>query len=249
MKSLTLFRNKFFKFILFLGILSGCWYLGRIFKVDVPYYQTLLSQYPLMLSGFIFILLYVATTTFIWFGPKDILRIASAVLFGAVVSSFLIWIGELINALIMFHLSRALGRDFVQQKMHIGNTDLDKMSDDSSLLNVVAWRINPLIPFRLMDLGYGLSKISFRKYFFGIAVITFFRILWLQYILNGIGINFFEDIEVVMQYLINNPRIIQYSGIYFLAVILVTLMAIINRFVQKKKSKKGDQSVSPCDIK
>ena len=104
----ALFNNKVLKFVLFLVIFAVCWYLGRLFKIDVAHYQGLLSKYPLALSGFIFVLLYVGTTTLLWFGPKDVLRIASAIFFGATVSTLFVWIGEMLNALIMFHLSRIL---------------------------------------------------------------------------------------------------------------------------------------------
>ena len=149
----SVINNRALKFIVLLIILSACWFLGRVFQVDVSYYQDFLSRYPLALSGLIFVLLYVGTTTFIWFGPKDVLRIASAILFGAYVSTVFVWIGEMINAAIMFYLSRTLGREYVQQRLGVKSEELDKMKDDSSFLGGSAWRINPLVPFRLMDVG------------------------------------------------------------------------------------------------
>ncbi|MCK4882926.1 MAG: TVP38/TMEM64 family protein, partial [Candidatus Omnitrophica bacterium] len=198
-------NNKVLKFILFLIVLAVCWYLGRVFDVDVAYYQGILARYPLALSGLIFVVLYVVTTTFIWFGPKDVLRISSAILFGAYVSTVFVWVGEMINSAIMFYLSRVLGREYVQQRFRVKAGELDKMKDDSSFLGVAAWRINPLIPFRLMDLGYGLTRISFKKYFCAIVIISFFRILWLQFILAGIGTSLFQDISAMLDYFLANP--------------------------------------------
>lgn len=235
-----LLNNKVLKFGLFLIILTACWYLGRVFKVDVSAYQTFLSRFPLTLSGLIFVLLYVGTTTFIWFGPKDVLRISSAILFGATISTVFVWIGEMINASIMFHLSRVLGMEYVQQKFRIKSQELNKMKDDSSFSGVCAWRINPLIPFRLMDLGYGLTRISFRKYFMAIVVISFFRILWLQSILAGIGTGLFEDVSGMMNYFLENPFVVQCSAVYFLAVIVVTVIALVMRSLRKKK-KENDE--------
>ena len=88
------FQNRVLKFALFLVIFAACWYLGRIFKFDISTYQSFLSKYPLIYSGLIFVLLYVATTTFIWFGPKDILRAAGAILFGASVSTMFVWVAK-----------------------------------------------------------------------------------------------------------------------------------------------------------
>jgi len=233
----TLSRNKACKFTLFLAILVACWYFGRIFKVDVPYYQDLLSNYPVVISGIIFVLLYVGTTTFIWFGPKDVLRISSAIFFGAFVSTVFVWIGEMINAGIMFQLSRILGREYVQQRLGKKSEKLDQIKDDTTPLGVIAWRINPLVPFRLMDLGYGLSKIPFRKYCLSIVVITFLRIYWLQYILAGIGSVMFEDLSLAFRHLQENPDAILISVYYFLAVIIVTLTAAVARFIRKRKNK------------
>ncbi|MCK5260241.1 MAG: TVP38/TMEM64 family protein [Candidatus Omnitrophica bacterium] len=228
-------NNKVLKFVLFLFILAACWYLGRVFDVDVPYYQKILARYPLALSGLIFVLLYVVTTTFIWFGPKDVLRIASAILFGAYVSTVFVWIGEMINATVMFYLSRILGREYVQQRLGAQSKKLEKMKDDSSFLGVLAWRINPLAPFRLMDLGYGLTQISFKKYFCAIVIVSFFRILWLQFILAGIGTSLFEDISAMMDYFRAHPVVLRYSGLYFLAVIAVTIMAVAARFLRRRR--------------
>ena len=231
----SVINNRALKFIVLLIILSACWFLGRVFQVDVSYYQDFLSRYPLALSGLIFVLLYVGTTTFIWFGPKDVLRIASAILFGAYVSTVFVWIGEMINAAIMFYLSRTLGREYVQQRLGVKSEELDKMKDDSSFLGVSAWRINPLVPFRLMDLGYGLTKISFQKYLCTIVIISFFRILWLQFILAGIGTSLFEDVSAMLDYFLANPAIVRYSGFYFLAVIVLTAIAIAARFFRHRK--------------
>ncbi len=233
-------NNKVLKFILFLIVLAVCWYLGRVFDVDVAYYQGILARYPLALSGLIFVVLYVVTTTFIWFGPKDVLRIASAILFGAYVSTVFVWVGEMINSAIMFYLSRVLGREYVQQRFRVKAGELDKMKDDSSFLGVAAWRINPLIPFRLMDLGYGLTRISFKKYFCAIVIISFFRILWLQFILAGIGTSLFQDISAMLDYFLANPVVVRYSGIYFLVVIALTIMAVAARALRKRRKIHGD---------
>ena len=111
------------------------------------------------------------------------------------------------------------------------------MKEDASLLGVAAWRINPLIPFRLMDLGYGLTPISFKKYFLAIVVVTFFRILWLQCILEGVGASLFKDVPAALDYFIENPIFLRYSGIYFLAVLGLTVVAIMARMVRKRRKK------------
>lgn len=232
-----IFHRKALKFTLFLAILIVCWYLGRVFEINVSSYQAFLSKFPLYISGCIFVLLYVGSTTFVWFGPKDVLRISSAIFFGAYVSTIFVWIGELANALIMFHLSRILGREYVQQRLGYKDKKLDQMKADVSLLGVIAWRSNPLIPFRLMDLGYGLSRISFRKYFIAIIAVSFLRIYWLQFILAGIGTGLFGNLSSMLNYFNENPRVVQFSAVYFFAVFVITILAIGARYIRKKKSE------------
>lgn len=229
--------HPFRKFALFLAILAVCWFLGQVFKVDIRYYQNLLSGYPLAFSGLIFVVLYVGTTTFIWFGPKDVLRVSSAILFGAGVSAVFVWIAEMINAVIMFYLSRTLGREYVRQRFRVKQEALDKIKEDTSLLGIAAWRINPLVPFRFIDLGYGLTSMAFPKYVAGIAVVTFFRILWLQSILAGIGTSLFENVWAMVDYFIKNPHVVQYSMLYFFVVIVLTIAAMMARFLRKRKTR------------
>lgn len=233
-------NSKALKFVLLLAILAVCWYLGRVFDMDVADYQKFLSRFPLAVSGLAFVLLYVVTTTFVWFGPKDVLRIASAILFGAYISTVFVWAGEMANAAVMFHLSRILGREYVQQRFGVQSGDLEKMKDNSSFLGVLALRINPLIPFRLMDLGYGLSAIAFPKYFWAIVIVSFFRILWLQFILAGIGISLFEDVSATTDYLMANPSVIVYSGIYFCVVVVVSVIAFVMRIVRKRRQNSSN---------
>jgi len=256
----NLFQNRIVRFVLFLAVLFLFGYIWKTFGVNAAYYQELFSNYPTM-SVLIFVLLYVGTTTFVWFGPKDILRISSAVFFGASVSTALVWIGEMINALIMFHLSRVLGQEFVAKRLRTKTKKLDNIKNDSSLLGVMALRINPLVPFRIMDLGYGLTRISCLKYLAGISVVSIVRIYWLQYILAEPGVNLFTEISMALNalmngsamtadqmvtlassvflkitdYFIENPKFLRYSCIYFLAVAIVTVIAVIARLLRKQK--------------
>jgi len=233
------FNNRGFKCVLFLAVFAVCWYLGRIFKFDVAYFQGLLAEYPLMLSGIVFILLYVGATTFIWFGPKDVLRIAAAIFFGPYVSTLLVWVGEMGNAAVMFHVSRSLGQEYVQRKLGVGPNQLNKMKDDSSFLGVIAWRINLLAPFRLMDLAYGLTRISFRKYFGAIVLVSVARIFLQQFILSSIGEVLFEEpftvVQLMLEYFLEHPNVVLYGTAYILVMIAVSIWAVILRSARRNK--------------
>ena len=220
-------HSQVIKFVLFLLLISALLYFGRIVKFDIERYRQILSQYPIYLSGFIYVVLYVVTTTFIWFGPKDVLRVSGAILFGGTTSAVLVWIGEMMNAVIFFQTSRVLGRDFVVQKFKLKSKDVDPIQGDVRTISVVALRLNPLIPFRFIDLGFGLSSISLKKYWTIIFFVSPLRIFWLQTILASVGEGMIKDFSYVYQYLSEHPFIIFYSMLYFLAIVIVTLAAVV----------------------
>ena len=219
-------QNKTFQFCILIALLFVFIFVGRYFNFDVERCREVLSKFPIVLSGLIFVVAYVVTTTFIWMGPKDVFRVVGAILFGAYVSTVFVWIGEMFNATILFFLSRKLGREFVQKKFNIGEGHLDKIKKEAGILGILALRINPLVPFRFLDLGYGLSRVSFKKYLSVIVIASGPRIFWLQFILADVGANVFKDIPALTAYFQNHPFIVQYSGMYFLLVIVLTILGV-----------------------
>jgi len=229
--------NKTLKFITFLFLIGLFVFLGQRYPMDIDQVRTFLNRFPIILSGIVFIALYVVLTFFIWFGPKDIFRISSAIFFGAYVSTVLVWIAEMVNAFVLFKFARKFGREFVEQHFPVKRKDFENAQKDSTAFGVLALRINPMISFRAIDLGFGLSNISFKKYFFSIVGVTFLRIFWLQYILAGLGDAFFNhsSTAVIMDYLLANSHVLVYSAIYFLIVIVLSVTAVILHARRKTK--------------
>jgi uncharacterized membrane protein YdjX (TVP38/TMEM64 family) len=229
--------HKKIKFLIFLIILIGCWSLGKFSNINVESYQEILNQHPLILSGPIFIFLYVVITFFIFFGPKDIFRIMSAVLFGSYISAILISIAEIINAIILFTFSRKFGREYVQERFGLKDRHIEQANRGSSIWGILAIRINPLIPFRVMDLGFGLSSVKLKKYVIVSIVATFPRVLWLQFILTGVGTNILKDPQAVVAYLMDHFYIVVYSSLYFLGVLALTILAVVVKFMNKNNKR------------
>ena len=153
------------KLIFFILILAAGIWAGQHYQVDIESYQETFRAYPLAISGPLFVLVYVVTTTVFLLGPHDILRITSAVLFGAKISTVLITIGDLGNAVIMFYISRVLGREFVEQRFNFKKKkSLYDIEREPSFWTILAFRANPLISYRMTDIGFGLSNVSFFKY-------------------------------------------------------------------------------------
>jgi uncharacterized membrane protein YdjX (TVP38/TMEM64 family) len=215
--------NKTIRFLMFLALLALCFYLGRFIDLDAAQLDERLGRYPLALSSAVFVVLYVAVTFFVWFGAKDIFRIASALVYGPYLSALLVYLGEMGNALVLFHLSRRLGQDYVVHKLGIKEESINKNKQDKGFLGTFTLRINPLVPYRLQDLGAGLSTINFKKYMSAIAIASAPRILFFQYVIAGVGMSIFKDTEFAMQYMMEHQEILVFGQIYFLAVILFTL--------------------------
>lgn len=206
-------KNNLVKFSIFIIFILLFLCLGKFFSFDKDVTASFFAGFSPVLSGIIFIILYVGITFFVWLGPKDIFRIAAAIIYGAVWSTVLVFIGEMINVVILFHLSRKLGRGFVESKLKGGMKRMDQMVADSSFLAIFFMRFFPIIPFRFLDLGFGLTKISLKKYFLISFLASPLRIFILQLLLS-LGTDILMDPERLSQYLTEHPRLFAFYFIY-----------------------------------
>lgn len=211
-------RTQFSLLVLVLVILVG---VGLLFDFDEAAWVEYFRQLPLPLAGIIFIGTYVGLTLVAWFA-KDLLRIVAALVFGPYWSTLLIWMGELANAFIFFHMSRRLGRAYIAEKFHLKETTLDNLGRKGGAWHVFLVRSLPLIPFRFSDLGYGLTSVSFRKYLLVSAFALPVRIFWIQFILSALGRGVF-DIFKVWVYFDQNIKAFALS----LAYLFVSALAVL----------------------
>ncbi len=214
-------KNKI-KFLVLVSAIALLWFIGGYFNIPAARLENFLIKFPTFYSGVIFIIFYVIVTFFIWLS-KDAFRFISAVLFGAYISTFLIFAAEVINAFILFFLSRSLGRDYLESKAGGRYSWLDKKLAGVNFLWLVIFRATPLIPFRFMDLAAGLTRITFRKYLAAVVLGTPLRTFWLQYILAGVGRNMLNNPLAITDYLLLNKNIFVFSFIYLILVIIVAL--------------------------
>lgn len=208
------------KFLFFVAALVLFWFFGRFFPVDTEAIQKSLAQFPHFYSGVIFVLLYVVVSFFLWFS-KDVFRFAAAVLFGAFLSTLFIWIAEIINTGILFHFSRGLGRNFVENSLKGKYRNLDQKLAGLNFFWLFMFRLVPLVPFRFLDLAMGLSKISFRRYFTAAILGSPLRIFWVQFVLAGVGRNFFKSPSLVAEFFLKN------QNLFFLSILYLILMLIV----------------------
>lgn len=231
------FFNPTIRFALFLSIIIVLWFLAKVFDLDINAARQWLAQYPVAISGILFIALYVGLTAVLWVGTMDLFRISGALLFGPYLGTFLIWIAEILNAAILFTISRTLGQEFVLARLGIDAQKLDYSKSQGGFWSAFVLRINLLVPFRFMDLGFGLSKIKFSSYIWAVILGSPMRILLVQFIIAGVGEAILKDPTAMYNYLMEHQDVLFWCAMYFLAVIIITVIALIKAFINKRKRK------------
>ena len=224
-KSGLFHRNtKFIIFVLLVILLTG---IGRLFNLEESSFKPYLVNMPAALSGIIFVMLYVVLTTLIWLGPKDILRIFAGLYYGALLSTGLIWISEMINAVILFSLSRKLGREFVKDKLKGRMKRIDGLTEVSGYWWIFMMRVF-LVPFRFMDIGFGLTKIPISKYLIIIFIASPIRIFLFQYLIS-LGKEVYTNPQRLAEVLSHTPFLLQFSFGYLIG-------AVIFMFIFKRRT-------------
>jgi uncharacterized membrane protein YdjX (TVP38/TMEM64 family) len=218
------FNQSTSKFLIFLTVIILCWLAGKFFHFDQEAVKAYIGQFPPVLSGITYVALFVVFTFLIWFS-KDLMMLIGGVLFGVYYSTILTWAAESINAVILFHLSRKLGREFVEQKTQGKLKGLDQRLATTSFLDLLALRAIILIPYRFLDLGYGLTNIPFKKYMTAVLLGSWPRLFMRQYfvimVFNVVvGKNFKEMYQYLMQFVGERPYLTPFAFIY-LAITLI----------------------------
>jgi uncharacterized membrane protein YdjX (TVP38/TMEM64 family) len=220
-------KKPYFRFLVLILLIIFLFLLGKSVSLDKEKISKILKSTPLRIySSIIFVLLYTVGTFFIWY-LKDPLKLIGAILFGPYLSTLLIYISETINAYIFFHLSNFLGKEFVEKKLKGRFKKFYEKLEDINLGWIFLLRAVPLIPYRILDLTFGLTKLSFKKYLLVVLLASPPRIFWLQFILSGVKE---LSINKIMLYFVENRFIFVLSLLYF-------IFAIIVAFKLKKKLK------------
>ncbi|MFA5356393.1 MAG: VTT domain-containing protein [Candidatus Omnitrophota bacterium] len=215
-------HNHWIKFLILVILFFLLWCMGRCMRIDTYALERSLAGFPLLYGIPLYLVLYVIVTFFIFFS-KDIFWVVGAIVFGPYLSAALVFAGEIINALILFHLARYLGRNFVEHyaKKRLGRLD-DKLAD-INFFWLFAVRVVPLIPYRFLDLGAGLTSICFNRYLAAVILATPLRALWVQTMLFAVGRSIFSRPEAIVYYLLENKALFVLSIIYIILIIMVLL--------------------------
>lgn len=208
-----------FRFLILIFCLVLLWYMGSVLHIDTEALGKSLAAFPVLFSAVIYVALYVVITFFIFFS-KDIFWVTGAVVFGALFSTLLVYIAEVINVFILFNLARYLGRSFVEHYLKKKSQGLDDKLANINFFWLFVIRLVPLIPYRFLDLGAGLTRIHFRRYLLAVLLATPIRVFWVQSILAVVGKNIFNNPGLLVDYLLRNKALFIFSLIYLALVIL-----------------------------
>ncbi|MFA6281843.1 MAG: VTT domain-containing protein [Candidatus Omnitrophota bacterium] len=185
-KTKNIFKT-FLKIILFAAFILVIIYLGIILSDNMEEIKAFLKSIPYTYSSIAFVVLYILANFVFFADIKDLLKPIGAVIFGAYVSTFLIYIAEIVNAFIFFNLSRILGMKFAERIMKGKFHKFYEKLSNISFRWIFILRFVPLVPFRILDVSFGLSKVSFKKYIWAVIFGSPLRIFWIQFILAAIG--------------------------------------------------------------
>lgn len=119
-----------------------------------------------ILGAGVYVLVYVLATVLMM--PGSVLTLGAGVIYGVVWGSFLVSLSSTLGATSAFLVGRYFARDWVSKKIE-GNEKFKAM--DVSVAKegwkiVGLTRLSPIFPFNLLNYAYGLTKVSFRDYFF-----------------------------------------------------------------------------------
>jgi uncharacterized membrane protein YdjX (TVP38/TMEM64 family) len=217
--SKKIFSKTNISFFIFLGFIALFIFSDRWFSLDSEKINAYFETIPLMPASVIFVLFYVLGT-FIFWQLKDPLKIVSAVVFGAYLSTLLIYIAEIVNAYIFFTLSKVLGRKFVEKKIKGKFRDFYEQLSDMNIGWVFTLRFVPLIPYRVLDLSFGLSNFPFRKYLVIVLLASPIRIFAIQFVLASLKEFSFIGMQ---EYFLDNQHVVLYLFLYFAAALIVVL--------------------------
>ncbi len=225
-----IFHSSNLRFALLVVILVGFWISGKYFDQDIERYKEILWRIPIALQGLAFSLLYSFVTFFVWLA-KDVFKILGAVLYGAPLSSLFIWIAEIINATVLFHLGRKLGRDYVEKKTQGRFKGFDNRIGAIGFGDLFVLRAIILVPFRFLDLGFGLTKINFRRYLTAVIWGSPLRIFIIQFTLVILGDSLMkgpqEVVNTLLAYMQSSPAVFLSLFIFSCLYLIATVILII----------------------
>jgi uncharacterized membrane protein YdjX (TVP38/TMEM64 family) len=117
-----------------------------------------------------YIVIYVAATVLIL--PSTALNLLGGAIFGPWLGTLWTSMAAVVAAVIAFMFTRTIGRDTVSRRIAGRWQALDAEIQTGGLFYMFAIRLQPIIPYGLVNLVAGLTSIRFKDFFIGTALGT-----------------------------------------------------------------------------
>jgi uncharacterized membrane protein YdjX (TVP38/TMEM64 family) len=160
-------RGALIKALLFVAFIVAALYIVRFTPVKEFLTETALSHFlesAGMWAPLFFILVY--TLGICLFVPASLLTALGAVIFGAYLGFFYVWIGAMVGSSAAFWIGRTLGREFAASMIGDRLRKYDDAIERNGFATVLYLRLI-YSPFTVMSFGMGLTKVRFWDYFAG----------------------------------------------------------------------------------
>lgn len=165
------FNGVFVRFIVLAAFIAAVIFLIRYFGVADRINLAMLKERILgfgALAGLAYMGIYAAAT--VLFIPGTPLTVAGGALFGPVFGTLYTVLGATVGASLAFFVARFFGRGFIgflEGERFKKLADYDKKIEENGIGVVLFLRFVPLFPFNGLNFALGLTKVSFRDYFWG----------------------------------------------------------------------------------
>jgi uncharacterized membrane protein YdjX (TVP38/TMEM64 family) len=103
--------------------------------------------------------------------PGIVITITNAWIFGWQFGALYSWVGALLGAMMDFIIARWYGRPVVERLINLKHLAMtDEFFNKHGMLAVFVTRLIPVIPFKIVSYGAGLTEISLRHFAFATGV-------------------------------------------------------------------------------
>ncbi len=116
----------------------------------------------------VFILLYAIWVSFLL--PGSWLTMFSGLLYGKYTGSSIVFFGAVLGAILTFFSGRTFLRDWAEKKIALFPKIriLEQILSREGFKLILLTRLSPLFPFGLLNLSYGISKVSAKDFILGL---------------------------------------------------------------------------------
>jgi uncharacterized membrane protein YdjX (TVP38/TMEM64 family) len=97
--------------------------------------------------------------------PPVIITLVGGAVFGVTFGTLYSWIGAVLGAIGGYAMARWLGGNAIRRLLGRHEAKLDKLQDQATIASLFRLRVNPIVPYNVLNFASGLSKVSFRDYF------------------------------------------------------------------------------------